>query len=499
VGRNRKARAPFRSGVEGLLARGSRDLPGDAVRAESLHAARWIEAFLAPTYGPHGSAKLVDGPDPQWLTSGASALREIPGSHPALDPYRSLARAVQEHQGDGATTAVLLAARLVRRALDAPGLRPAAALSGYMLAARQSLAALGASARSASPEAVLRSAARTPEAAERIIAGIPRDGAFELDMVDVRAEDVAGPTWLDGLVINPEAGPGPALVEGGVLLLESAWKPGLRSEGSAYRFRSPKEYAEGHAREATRAREGVQRIRDLGVRIVLSTSSIEDTVKDALSSHAILVQTDTPASSLWRAARATGARPTPQPTSAQASDVGRGRAVRRDEGEGWLLAGPGPAFTLAMPAHNATAHAAAKDEGERLLRAAGRILEDPRAVPGGGAWQRAVADSLSKAAAAAPGKAPLALRCAADAFHDLATDLVRNAGRDPLVGPVSGPEVADPFPIVRHAVAAAFETARQLLRLDGRYDKRPSSTVGLRGRGSPKSLRGMAGDVPPLM
>jgi hypothetical protein len=136
---------------------------------------------------------------------------------------------------------------------------------------------------------------------------------------------------------------------------------------------------------------------------------------------------------------------------------------------------------------------------ERLLRAAGVLLTDPRAVAGAGAWQRAVAAALARAADAAPGKAPLALRVAARAFASLADDLVRNAGGDPLDAPSPPAGVWDGYALVRGAVSAAFETANVVLRLDGRFDKKPSTAVGLRGAGTPSTLRGMAGDVPPLM
>jgi hypothetical protein len=58
----------------------------------------------------------------------------------------------------------------------------------------------------------------------------------------------------------------------------------------------------------------------------------------------------------------------------------------------------------------------------------------------------------------------------------------------------------DPAPCVRLAVAAAFETAVAVLRLDGMHAKRPSSPGGLRGGLGPAgSRKGMPGDVPPLM
>jgi chaperonin GroEL (HSP60 family) len=124
-------------------------------------------------------------------------------------------------------------------------------------------------------------------------------------------------------------------------------------------------------------------------------------------------------------------------------------------------------------------------------------------LPGGGRWQRQVAAGLRQAADAAPGKAPVAVRAAADAIDAAADDLVRNAGLDPLRHPLlpDAQEVWDVAGSVRIALVAAIEAAIQMLRIDGHYRRRESSSAWLRGgdKKVPKSLREMGGDIPPLM
>jgi chaperonin GroEL (HSP60 family) len=172
---------------------------------------------------------------------------------------------------------------------------------------------------------------------------------------------------------------------------------------------------------------------------------------------------------------------------------------RKGKRKGWLLAGKGHSCTLVVPAETEPAKEAAKDEGERMLRAAGSFLEDPVAVPGGGRWQRELARGLRSAADAAPGKTPLALRDAAKALDALADDLVRNLGLDPLRQPLPADavQVLDVARSVRIAVVGAFEMATQVLRIDDRLVKRGSEGGWLRG-GDKASLV-EAGDVPPLM
>ncbi|MCA1819999.1 MAG: TCP-1/cpn60 chaperonin family protein [Halobacteriales archaeon] len=181
-------------------------------------------------------------------------------------------------------------------------------------------------------------------------------------------------------------------------------------------------------------------------------------------------------------------------------DLGQGRLEARPRRRnGWTLAGAGPSSTIVVPAETAPARDAAKDDGERMLRAAGSFLQDPVAVPGGGRWQRKLASGLRKAADAAPGKAPLALRAAAQSLDALADALVRNLGLDPMAHPLAADAegVFDVARSVRIAVVGAFEMAVQVLRIDARYRKRASEGGWLRGGDKASLVEG--GDVPPLM
>ncbi|MBW3550702.1 MAG: acyl-CoA dehydrogenase family protein, partial [Proteobacteria bacterium] len=100
-------------------------------------------------------AKLVAGEALLLASSPASALREADPAHPGLAPYLRLAESVQATRGDGATTALLLASAVVRRALDVGGpVQPL--LEGLRAARRQSAAALSAHARTAPAVDLLR-------------------------------------------------------------------------------------------------------------------------------------------------------------------------------------------------------------------------------------------------------------------------------------------------------------------------------------------------------
>lgn len=465
---------------------GDRDL-----RAAQEATATWVEGFASPGYGPHGGAKLVDGPEPLWVRSPALALREVQAT-PDLAPYQDLAARVLAAAGDGATTALLLAARLVRCALASEAGVPAF-VQGYPLARRQALAALAAQAQVADAAHAL--AASSPGGlpwSQAVLDGLAGAQHVDLDAIEVLsgpAEETGDvPAWLPGIPLDPQRpprSPGPTRV----LLLAASW--GVKPRTTAT-WRSPMGAA---AAEQAVRRRAADHLATLRIGAVVCTGAIEEGLADLLQDRGVAVATDVPLSRVRRIATATGATTVADPMHAAPADVGAallGRRPRRVGG--WLVRGEGPGRTLRMPGGNAVARAGAVEAGERLLRAAGLVLADARALPGGGAWQREVAASLLRAADAAPGRTPWALRAAAQAFASLTRDLEANAAGQPPGA------VVDAFPCVRLAIASAFDCAQAILRLDMRLDKRPSSPAGLRGGlGRAGSLKGLPGDLPPLM
>ncbi len=457
------------------------------LRAAQEATARWLEGFLAPGYGPHGGAKLVDGPEPLWVRSPAVALREVQAT-PDLAPYQDLAARVLTHGGDGGTTAALLAARLVRLALTSQA-GVAAFVQGYPLARRQALAALAAQAAPSAPAAALAACSPGGEAwSQAVLGGLARERDIDLDAIEVVAEPRDAPGWLPGVPLDPQrppAGDGVAKV----LVLSASWK---LTPATAASWRSP---AGALAAEEALRRRTADHIAKLGVGLVACSGAVDDGLAGLLQDRKVAVATDVALSRLRRLAAATGASPVARVGLATAADVGTARLERRPHRVGgWLARGDGPGRTLAMPGHNPVTKAAAVEAGERLLRAAGLVLDDPRALPGAGAWQRAVAESLRRAADAAPGRAPFAFHAAAEAVASLDADLRANAAGQPLA------PVADAYACVRLAVASAFECAHAVLRLDGRHSKRPSAPAGLRGGlGKAGSPKGVPGDLPPLM
>ena len=214
----------------------------------------------------------------------------------------------------------------------------------------------------------------------------------------------------------------------------------------------------------------------------------------------MFVADDVPKDVRRRIEVATGAQPVARIEEASSADLGRAdlEAMPPRIG-GHRLHGPGPGATFCVGRRGEVLNGLWRDRAERFLRAAGLALADPRALPGGGRWQRHARDALLRMVDLAPGKAGYGIRVVAQALEDVVDALLTNAGRDPLDGGVLD-EVSDSAPAVEHAVAAALEVATSLLRVDGRLSKKASTGVDLRGgTGKAGSPKGMPGDIPPLM
>ncbi|MES2154055.1 MAG: TCP-1/cpn60 chaperonin family protein [bacterium] len=483
-----------------------------SLRARVRLAAEAVLEFAEPCYGPRGLAKAIQQSDGsvRVLASGASALREVAPADPDVQPYADLAGAVQEHAGDQATASLLLAARMIRNACNGieGGVPAAAYLDGYSLALRQARATLSSiAAPDPAADSLKGVVPGQPGLAALVAEGLQRLGkgrdTLPLDAIDVVAEG-ASASWLPGVLVRPQRIPrAPPTGEVRVLLLSDDWRPGTFKEGMSYKMTAKHTLGVWSANEDAMRAEALGHLQGLGVGLVVCHREVEAGLADMCESAGIFVWNDAPASAMQRIERAVSAQPVARLAHAQRADLGKGKLEKRDRRlGGWLLVGKGPSATLLMPAENELAKAQARDDGERLLRCAGAWLREPEAVPGGGRWQRVLAKSLRSAADAAPGKSPLGMRAAADALDAVADALVRNLGLDPLAMrlPPDAAGIVDPALCVRVALVGAVEMAIQVLRVDDRYAKKPTSTAGLRGgEGKPMTVREMAGDVPPLM
>ncbi len=465
-----------------MLREGASAQEGEHIVAQRV--AQWVWDFTSSGFGPGGGWKMVDGE----LSQAAEALRAVPGD-PGLTPYQELAAASRRH-GHHAALAVMIASGVVRRALeDERHVIPI--IEGVRLARRQASAWLTAHAKSGSRAGAL--AFVDPLLPSGLLDGLPDlvlAGSANLDRIAVHGADLETAAWSPGIPITLQGDEGDVriLVVEDITLTRPRTAAAIRlgAAGDAGTW-------EDAAIEALRAR-----VRSLGVTLLVCKKGMPEDLRARLAFDRVATSTDAGQALVARIELATGARETASLWTAEPEDLGVGTLRRRIRRGDFLLSGAGPTATLEVPGIGPTGPLA-EQRAEAWLRTVGAIWDDPRTLPGGGAWQRSVADALRQAAPHAPGKASLGMNVVAKVLDDTVVALLRNLGLDPSrQRHVEG--VDDAYVCVDAAIRTGLDVAVQMLRIDARFRKRSSNPMDLRGNlGKSGSPKGMPGDIPPLM
>ena len=101
-----------------ILKEGSKRETGKDAQRKNILAAKAVAQAVRTTLGPKGMDKmLIDGSGDATITNdGATILREMDIEHPVAKMIVEVARAQDDEIGDGTTTAVIIAGKLLEKA-----------------------------------------------------------------------------------------------------------------------------------------------------------------------------------------------------------------------------------------------------------------------------------------------------------------------------------------------------------------------------------------------
>src|SRR3989344_5163837 len=124
-----------------VLPEGSHRLVGSDAQRNNILAARIVADTVKTTLGPKGMDKmLVDSAGDIVVTNdGVTILEEMDIEHPAAKMMVEIAKTQENEVGDGTTTAVMLAGKLLKNAealLDKE-IHPTVITKGYRMAAER--------------------------------------------------------------------------------------------------------------------------------------------------------------------------------------------------------------------------------------------------------------------------------------------------------------------------------------------------------------------------
>ncbi len=487
----------------------------------NANAVRAITSAVEGTIGPKGlDTMLVDKYGDVVITNdGVTILNLMEVNHPAAKMIINMAKAQQNEIGDGTTTATVLAGGLVSAGANqvVKGVPVARVIEGLRIGVRHALQALQASARAvddlASPvfyQVAMVAGRENNDIADLVVEAAQMVGLEKLRekgfwLADtIVAEEGAVNEVFQGVIVNKE----PMnrhmpkdLSEVKVLVVDDALEPeevedeALGTDTGFARYLQLQE----------EFRANLLKIRELGINLVLVDRGVSDLAEEFLTDWGVMVIQRTANKELVQAAEHTGARPVKRTGLKKNLDdlskfVGTARRAYLDEKLEHLriLDGAGkPTATVLVGA----ATSEVVGERERIAKDAASSVQAAvlkGVVPGGGAVELAVARQVEKVRQDTRGMAAYGVECVVEALNRPFTQIVQNAGFNPLekLGDVIAAQVeeqkdslaidcdngevadmlargiVDPAMVKIHALKAAGEVAEAILRIDTIIKKR---------------------------
>ncbi len=510
-----------------VLKEGATRTTGRDARRANIFAAKVIAETLATSLGPRGMDKLlVDSFGNATITGdGATILKEMEVQHPAAKMLVEVAKAQDDEVGDGTTTVVVLAGKLLEAAeelLDGE-IHPTIITEGYekaMIEAVKHIDSIAENVDPTDPE-VLAKIAKTAlsskvvaefkehlaklivEAALQVME--KKDGKYDLDLDNIKIEKKRGESLeesilvkgivLDKEVVHPAM---PKRVENAKIALIDAPLEVEKPEWTAkINVTDPEQLKLFLDQEAELLRKKVEKIRESGANVVFCQKGIDDLAQYYLAKAGILAVRRVKKSDMEKLARATGARIVTRVEDLTPDALGTAELVEErkvaDEKMVFVEGCPNPKAVSILVRGGLER---AVDEAERSLRdalyAVADVLRYPYILPGGGAIEVEIAKELRKYATVVGGREQLAVEAFANAVESIPRTLAENAGLDPIdimadlraahedpskwsygVDVIEG-KVADmlalgvfePALVKDHAIKVATEAAAMILRID---------------------------------
>ena len=451
-----------------VLKEGSERTRGRDAQSRNINAAKAVAAAVRTTLGPKGMDKmLVDSLGDVVITNdGVTILKEMDIESPAAKMMVEVAKTVDEEAGDGTTTAVILGGELLKKAEDLleQGLHPTVIALGYRLAAEHARKVLKGIANGIDidNEEELKKIAQTAitgksaeaardflaEIAIKAVKAIAEKGAEGKNVVDVdniNVEKKVGgriseSELVQGMALDKEiVHPGmPRKVEDAKIALINAALEVKKTETSAeVKIRTSDQLKSFLAEEERMMRRMAERIKKSGAKVVICQKGIDDLVQHYLAKEGIAAVRRAKKSDMEKLEKATGGKIVSNVEEITESDLGYAGLVEERK-----IAGDKMLFieqcknphAVSIVIRGGTEHGV--DEAERslhdTLRVVGSIIEDGKAVAGGGAVETELALRIREYSASLKGREQLAVEKFAEAMEIIPRTLAENSGLDPI-------------------------------------------------------------------
>ena len=493
---------------------------GKDAQRNNILAARVLAETVKTTLGPKGMDKmLVDRAGNIIVTNdGVTILEEMEIEHPAAKMIVEVAKTQEQEVGDGTTTAVMLAGKLLENAeklLDKK-VHPAIITRGYRLASQKALEVINQLAVEISSEEDLLKIAQTAmtgkgaeyvkDKFDNIIVSavklVSENGKLNPDNIKIekqKGQSIEKTELIEGLVLDKERVnlEMPARVEGArIALIDSALEVKTPETETRISITSPEQLQSFVTQEEELLRAMVEKIRGVGANVIICQKGIDEIAQFYLAKAGIYALRRVAKTDMQKLARATGGKIVSNLREISIPDLGNAAIVEEikesEEGMTYIRGCKNPkAITILI--RGGTDHVL--DEIERAIRDGlgdvAAVLKDSKVVPGAGAIEIETAKRLREYSQTLKGREQLAVEEFASALEFIPITLAENAGLDPLdvltelkVSHDSGNKnsginiftekvedsliqgIIEPLKIKTQAISSASEVAIMILRID---------------------------------
>jgi thermosome len=530
-----------------ILREGTTRNRGQEAQNNNFAAAKAVAAAVRSTLGPKGMDKmLIDSMGDITITNdGVTILKEMDIEHPAAKMMVEIAKTQDAEVGDGTTTAVVIAAELLKNAegLLAQSVHPTVIAEGYRMAAAEALVMLDGFAITVKPAdtTMLKKIAETALTGKNaevnkerlcdiLVKGITfvTDPDGKVDIAHINVEKKVGGSvddtnLIEGMVIDKErAHPSmPKLVKNAKILLLNAALEFKKTEVNAkINISTPGQAQAFLDEEEHMVHTMVNKVVKSGATVVFCQKGIDDVAQHYLAKAGILAVRRLKKSDIENLARATGANIVNSIDAITPKDLGAAGLVeeRKVSGDEMIyISKCKDPKAVSIIVRGGTEHVV--DELERAIHDAlmvvSVVVEGKKIVAGGGAPETELSLQLRRYASQEGGRVQLAIEAFAAALEVIPKSLAENAGLDAidmLVAIRAAHEagkknfgldvyegkpvdmlkagVVEPLRVKTQAISSAAEAAVMILRID---DIIASSKSGAPGGGMPP------GGMPPGM
>lgn len=435
---------------------------GRVALRKNIAAAMALSGAVRSTLGPKGLDKLLLDDQGRTLVTndGVTVLETARVEHPVARMLIDASSAQDRVARDGTTSAVVIAAELLRNAwhLVLQGVHPSTIVRGYRLAESEAMTHLESIAFEGSDEELVTAvysslAGKSGRGVQERLAHLAMeaarcvertvDGTTEVDPTRVSTVHAIGRPATDseiieGLVMQKRrAHPDmPRLVENGsIALLDGGLERRKMRSDVTFQATSPEVLQDLRRREVQRLMEDVDAVAAAGVQVLAVSGAIDDEAHRRLLDAGIQAFRRVPSSDLDLLSLATGAKVLHHVDALQPEVCGNvieSRAHMIGDLHHWTVRGEGPAATLIARGSGDEITEETSRCFDDALGVAAHLRKDRRLLVGGGAAHVHLARHLRRFAEATPGREQLAIDAFADALEVIPRALAENAGLDPI-------------------------------------------------------------------